>query len=593
MRNWFSRLKLSRQLALVSCLFLLVPMLLLCYTVLRGQHNTIIQSRLREAQDRCAQAQAQIQRTAELCNMSTQVFLNTPALVEHLHRLKLGAPPEAAELLEFYRTDVSSLEKITLSNPDLYQIRVYAEADGINEMIPILYSRGRMERMPWAGEELVSGSWHLDFNDQLFDNYPVTPHIMSLVTAITASTTSAQERVGVLEVAVRMDEVLPELFDPRPSGWMVLVDGEGALLAGEAPVGAEELARLAQVPDGTEYTLAGQRVLVTQAPLKELDCVYLQVTGLSDLYRLLALQFLSLLAVLLAAFAVMTWAVSLLTRRILRGFYGAFDGLRAFAKGDIDARVETEGRGEVADFARETGRLLDQLRRLMRDNLEREGQIQRTELRALQNQINAHFIYNVLEAIKMMAEIDEEYEIADAVTSLGKLLRYSMKLESGGVRLEREIDYIQNYVALMNLRFDYVIRLEVDVPPQLLGQRIPKISLQPIVENAVVHGAAVLASDTAITLRGGMDRSGSSFTISIADEGQGMDEAALARLRRQIAGEEPARSSSGNGIGLKNVQDRIQMAFGPDYGLDVVSRSGRGTTVIAAFPYREETEETA
>lgn len=120
MRDWFSRLKLSRQLALVSCLFLLVPMLLLCYTVLRGQHSTAIQSRLREAQDRCAQAQAQVQRTAELCNMSAQVFLNTPALVEHLHRLKLGAPPEAAELLEFYRTDVSSLEKITLSNPDLY-----------------------------------------------------------------------------------------------------------------------------------------------------------------------------------------------------------------------------------------------------------------------------------------------------------------------------------------------------------------------------------------------------------------------------------------------------------------------------------------
>ena len=590
MRNWFSRLKLSRQLALVSCLFLLVPMLLLCYTVLRGQHNTAIQSRLREAQDRCAQAQAQVQRTAELCNMSTQVFLNTPALVEHLHRLKLGAPPEAAELLEFYRTDVSSLEKITLSNPDLYQIRVYAEADGVNEMIPILYSRGRMERMPWAGEELVSGSWHLDFNDQLFDNYPVTPHIMSLVTAITSSTTSARERVGVLEVAVRMDEVLPELFDPRPSGWMVLVDGEGALLAGEAPVGPEELARLAQAPDGSEYTLTGQRVLVTQAPLKELDCVYLQVTGLSDLYRTLLFQFIYLLAVLLAAFAVMTWAVSLLTRRILRGFYGAFDGLRAFANGDIDARVEAEGRGEVADFARETGRLLDQLRRLMRDNVEREGQIQRTELRALQNQINAHFIYNVLEAIKMMAEIDEEYEIADAVTTLGKLLRYSMKLEGGGVRLERELDYIKNYVALMNLRFDYVIGLEIDIPLELMGQPIPKVSLQPIVENAVIHGAAALAADSTITLTGACDREGGRFTIRIADQGRGMGPEELERLRRQIAGEEPTRSSSGNGIGLKNVQDRIQMACGRSYGLRVESQPGGGTAVTVTFPFQEAME---
>lgn len=90
MRNWFSRLKLSRQLALVSCLFLLIPMLLLCYTVLQGQHSSAIQSRVREAQGRCVQAQAQVQRTAELCNMSTQVYLNTPALTGHLGQLKQG-----------------------------------------------------------------------------------------------------------------------------------------------------------------------------------------------------------------------------------------------------------------------------------------------------------------------------------------------------------------------------------------------------------------------------------------------------------------------------------------------------------------------
>lgn len=591
MRHWFERLKLSRQLALVSCLFILIPMLLLCDSVLRGQHISAVQSRLREAQIRCAQAQAQVQRAAELCNMSTQVFLNTPALVDHLHRLKLATPPEAAELLAFYRTTVSSLEKITLSNPDLYQIRVYAEADGINEMMPILYSSSRMERLPWAGEALSSGTWHLDFDDQLFDNYPVTPHIMSLVTAITAITTSAQEQVGVLEVAVRMDEVLPELFAPQADRWAVLVDQHGALLAGEAPVGAEELVRLTQAADGEEVALAGEQVLVTRVPLRELDCAYLQITGLSDLYRTLWLQFLSLPAVLLAAFALMTWAVSKLTRRLLRGFYGAFDGLRSFAGGDLEARVEVEGAGEAADFAREAGGLLDQIRQLMRDNLEREGQIQRTELRALQNQINAHFIYNVLEAIKMMAEIDEEYEIADAVTTLGKLLRYSMKLESGGVRLERELDYIKNYVALMNLRFDYAIDLEMDIPLELLGQRIPKVSLQPIVENAVIHGAAALAADSAITLTGTFDRAGGRFTVCIADQGRGMGTEALERLRRQVAGEEPAQSKSGNSIGLKNVQDRIQMAYGPEYGLNVESQPGGGTAVTVSFPFQEPTED--
>lgn len=588
MKNWFSRLKLSRQLVLVSGLFLLIPMLLLWYTLLKGQQEASIQTRLREAQARCTQAQAQVQRAAELCNMSTQVFLNTPALVDELHMLTLDTLPEAAQLLDFYRTNISSLEKITLSNPYLYQTRVYSVSDSTTEMVPILYSAQRMRRMPWAQEELDSGSWHLDFDDQLFDSYPVTPHIMSLVTAISTST---QEQVGVLEVAVRMDEILPGLFDGTPSNWAVLVDGTGDLLAGEVPGEVAPLLELAQAEDGARYKLGGARVMVTGAYLRELDCTYVQVTSLDDIYRTMLVQSLYLLAVVLAAFVLMTLAVSRLTRRLLRGFYGAFDGLRAFAGGDLDAQVEVVGEGEAADFAREAGRLLDQIRQLMRDNLEREGQIQRTELRALQNQINAHFIYNVLEAIKMMAEIDEEYEIADAVTTLGKLLRYSMKLEGGGVRLERELDYIRNYVALMNLRFDYVVELKTDIPLELMGQLIPKVSLQPIVENAVVHGAAALAADSTITLTGTYDRAEGRFTVRVADQGQGMGRSDLARLRRQIAGEEPARSSSGNGIGLKNVQDRIQMAYGPAYGLHVESDPGEGTAVTVTFPFQEPTED--
>lgn len=157
-----------------------------------------------------------------------------------------------------------------------------------------------------------------------------------------------------------------------------------------------------------------------------------------------------------------------------------FDGIRAFANGDVDATVEVAGAGEVADFAREANGLLNKIRQLMHDSLQREMQARESEIRALQNQINAHFIYNVLEAIKMMAEIDERYDIADAVTSLGKLMRYSMKWESDNVSLERELDYIQNYIALMNLRFDYVVSLDIQIQPELLGQQLPKISLQPI-----------------------------------------------------------------------------------------------------------------
>ena len=588
MRKWFRRAKLSRQLSVISCFFVMIPTLILWYSMMSSAQDTAIRTREQEAGLRRAQLVTEAERIAELCNLSTQVFLNTPALMNHLTALKRGETIGSLELLEFYREDIASLEKIIISNPELYQIRVYSGEEDIYEMLPILYSAWRMERMPWAEDEIVSGTWYLDYTEQFFSDSPPTEHVMSLITDISVPSVGS---VGTLEVSVRMDEVMPELFEENGYSFSVLLSEEGELLAGNCPVPVETLADISYTDEIKRYNIEGRRVLIAQSDLRVLNCRYLHVLDLSDLDRAMAGQAIFLLVVLLIAFALMVLIISRLTKQTLRGFYRAFDGMRAFANGDIDAAVDVSGEGEVALFAKELGGLLDKIRQLMRDNLEQERLAQSLEIRALHNQINAHFIYNVLEAIKMMAEIDEEYEIADAVTSLGKLLRYSMKWEKRNVMLRREIEYIENYIALMNLRFDYVISLKVDVPEELLVQRIPKISLQPVVENAVIHGAALLGADTTISVSGRLDREHKRVLIMITDEGAGMDEEALCRLRRQITGEEPTHSTSGNGIGLHNVHSRIQRSFGEEYGLKVDSKLHVGTTVTITLPYQMREEE--
>ena len=144
-----------------------------------------------------------------------------------------------------------------------------------------------------------------------------------------------------------------------------------------------------------------------------------------------------------------------------------------------------------------------------------------SEIKALQNQINVHFIYNVLESIKMMAEIDEKYEISDAVTSLGKLLRYGMKFSSKNVTVEQEIEYIRNYLDLINLRFDFEIILAINIPQFIYKQEIPKMTLQPIVENAIYHGIEELAEDSSIYIKGYVE--GEDILIEITDSGKGMN----------------------------------------------------------------------
>lgn len=580
MKRKIRNVSLAQQLSLMTCLCLLIPMVLLSVSMIRSVRTTTLTTRQQEAQSRCSSVVSEAEQVAELCNMSTQVILNTPDLKAHLLKLKQNIQPDTLTLLEFYRQNISSLEKIVLSNPNLYQIRVYSAADNIQEMTPILYSGRRMSRMPWGEKSAISeGKWYLDYADTLLDDYPAAEHIMSLVSPITEE----GDTVGVVEVSVRMDEALPELFSQGPGNYSMLCTAEGEVL-----VSQQEMAAPPLEAGMTVQKLNGSRVLLNCTWLKEFNCWYVQMTNLSDLDATVRGQAGLIFCALVVAFVVLALVVSWLTKRLLRGFYMTFDGIRAFANGDVDATVEVAGGGEVADFAREANGLLNKIRQLMHDNLQREMQARESEIRALQNQINAHFIYNVLEAIKMMAEIDERYDIADAVTSLGKLMRYSMKWESGNVSLERELDYIQNYIALMNLRFDYVVSLDIQIQPELLGQQLPKISLQPIVENAVVHGAAVLAADTTILVHGELDLPNGRYMIHITDEGKGMDEESLNRVRRQISGEEPSHATSGNGIGLHNVSERIVRSFGPSFGLQVSSIPGRGTTVTVVLPFHEK-----
>ncbi|MCR5418019.1 MAG: histidine kinase, partial [Lachnospiraceae bacterium] len=230
----------------------------------------------------------------------------------------------------------------------------------------------------------------------------------------------------------------------------------------------------------------------------------------------------------------------------------------------------------------QVNRMLDRIQELMRENVNREVLAKDSQLKALQNQINAHFIYNVLESIKMMAEIREEYDISDAVTSLGKLLRYSMKWSTETIYVSEEIEYIKDYMALINLRFDYEIFLSLNLSESAMKQKIPKMTLQPIVENAIVHGIEEIAEDTTIYIKSIED--GEDCTIEITDNGRGMNEEELENLRGKINGSVPSGGGSGNGIGLKNVQDRIRMEYGEKYGIEVAARENCYTKVCIRIP---------
>lgn len=591
--RWFSRQKLNIKFTLMIGMIIFIPVLgifTLLFQNLKANNSKQAENNLKYVM---SQSYGVIQKTVELCNTSTQVFLNYQNLVDFLLQLEEDVPLETLDLVGFYQNDIGMLENIVNSNPYLYQIRVYSSTDNFPEMMPILYRNYRLEEFEWS-TDYVSGEWRFDYNDQMFSNsVNSSEHTMGLITTIEDY---EYGEIAVIEVAVRMDEVFANLFQSTNQEWTCFVDQYGEIYSGtqdESIFEIEKQMNIKSILDQSkeqyfETTLSGKSVMVGVLPVKELSGTLIHVVNMeNNLKELLKIQLLYM-AFLIPVFICLILLINITVKVLLKRFYYILATITQIQEGDLDARINRSGSDEMGQLGLQIDKMLDTIDRLMHENLSRELLMKNSEIKALQNQINAHFIYNVLESIKMMAEIDEKYVISDAVTSLGKLLRYGMKFTSKNVTVEQEIEYIRNYLDLINLRFDYRINLALNIPKQLYHQEIPKISLQPIVENAIYHGIEELAENASIYIKAYEE--GQDFYIEITDSGKGMSITEIEDLQKKIDGQIEAGGGSGNGIGLKNVQDRIRISFGEQYGISLFSKEMCYTKVVVKLPITHKEE---
>jgi len=568
---------------------ILLPIIGFSLYVFRSMETNSVNEKKSSVEYSMNHSYEQILKNVESINMSTQFFLSDQDLENFLIARKSGLAFSTEDLMEFTGSDIVSLERMVNNNPYLYQIRVYVNDDTMQEIMPILYRQQRMRRLDWAqGGELYG--WKYDYVDEIFDSFRLYQNqkIMSLVTPIE---NYLYGEIGILEVAMKMDTMFPMLYEETEGEWNYFVDQSDNVYCRDSikeefdlylPQVLEKVKTESSEVTITTMDLEGEVAVVGGLYVKELDghliCIRSMQQEMNQISKLRTM-FLFLMIVFLL---LMIFLCNFIVKRMLKQFYVILHAIREVQKGDMDVVIEDCGNDEMGELGTQINKMLTNLKGLMEDNIKRELLVKNSEIRALQNQINAHFIYNVLESIKMMAEIDEEYEISDAITILGKLLRYSMKWTSGNVTVEQEIDYIRNYLVLINLRFDYEIYLSLSIPESVMIQEIPKMSLQPIVENAIYHGIEQMAEDTTIYVKGFQEDT--DCVIEITDAGRGMNEEEVKELYRKISGEIDSGGGSGNGIGLKNVQDRLKMSFGEKYGLEINSKIGCYTKVSVRIP---------
>lgn len=532
----------------------------------------------------------QTQKLIEMCSLSTEVVLNNKELIDRLNDFYEGQTLSLEELLEFDDGSIAAIESISITNPNIYGVRLYIDSETLTENMPVLYRLDRMQRLNWGNERPQETVWYFDYADTLFEKNTGerSRHLAGMVTPVE---NNAQETIGYIEVAVKMGDLFPSLYEGEEVDYAWYTDKDGRVYGQEERrIQAQEQEALLEQIDFTEeecqtvpVRLESGLYMAGYIPVKELSGYYVglfpmddELAGISAYRNYLLVLF----GVILVAASVL---IRLMIRGVLRQFYLVLDHVRKVQEGDLSVQIPEGGISEMRELTVQINQMLVEINRLMKENIAREVMIKDTQLRALQNQINAHFIYNVLESIKMMAELSGEYAISDSVTVFGKLLRYGMKWGERDVTVEEEVEYCKNYLELLQMQSDYEIRLAVEMEDEVWRQKLPKMSLQPIVENAICHGLEDIAEDTVISLKGSIR--GASSVIEITDMGKGMDEEELCRLRGRIAGEIEETGGAGNGIGLRNVQERIQAGFGKEYGISVQSKKDCYTKITVKIPY--------
>ncbi|MFA7566408.1 MAG: sensor histidine kinase, partial [Alkalispirochaeta sp.] len=248
-----------------------------------------------------------------------------------------------------------------------------------------------------------------------------------------------------------------------------------------------------------------------------------------------------------------------------------------FEQGDFNVTADVSRKDEIGELARDFNTMIARIKELVRRNAEEQEQKRKSELMALQNQITPHFLYNTLDSVIWMAEGREHESVVKMVSALARLLRLSISRGEELVTIRDEVAHINNYLTIQKMRYRDKLDYSIEVDDAIQDLYTPKVILQPLVENAIYHGIKNKEEGGRVIICG--TATDDSVLLSVRDDGVGMAEE---QMRNILVDDIPTRRR--RRVGVRNVHERIQLYFGPSYGLRFRSPTGEGTVVEIHLP---------
>lgn len=356
-------------------------------------------------------------------------------------------------------------------------------------------------------------------------------------------------------------------------GGMVLFDSNGANTGNDFPFYEYSVSNMNELVSNDKYIT--ERLYSDDTKFTFVDIVDKKIVD-GDVRKILqGFDGMMALCVVLTLLVSLVSA-SMFSKRVNRLVWN----MKNVENGKLDTRIRVKSKDEFGYLESGFNNMCSRLEEYIQRVYVFELKTKTAELRTLQSQINPHFLFNTLESIHMTAQINNDNKTAKMIHLLGNMLRWNIRTMAMFVDVQEEIEYVCSYIKLQKMRYDDAFDVLINVDPAVLTLGIPKLILQPLVENCISHGFSDICEGGYIWIEGALEDGSLIFTVS--DNGRGMDDI---RVQEVIEGlNQNCEDKDQHHIGLSNVHQRIRILFGEKYGLTVSSQRGLGTNMTILLP---------
>ncbi|MFD1954348.1 histidine kinase [Paenibacillus thailandensis] len=611
-RYWLGRRSMQSRLVAAYIVILLIPSILVSNYFFQQIRDTYIRDALKQHTFLLEIERMNMLSQIEAIEIAAQLAISNQEIRDYF---QVEEELDPAALIGLAWGPIKDIQLIQTNNPNIAHLRMYSNNERVTEMWPVLFKESRIAGEPWYREaKALEGKelWVFSERDPdilrrfAADGSEEQPKI-SLIRQI--------DYGGIIQVDMPLKHFAPKTFAGiRDTGsQMIIADRDGrffmdrgqTFMSGHEGLREEVEAQFRKLlrqaggkePDATihaRFDVGGTPYLLIAAPMERLHAHVLNVVSLEGALNNVSKAQKQIIAANIALIMALSVITYYMNSFILKNLRRLTEAMKKVRKGEATSGIVIHGGGEVGELAHHFNKLIRTINELIAQGIRKQAVTKEAELRTLHSQIDSHFLYNTLENIKMMAEIEGQRAISDALTSLGGMMRYNFKWSGEYVKLKDEIRHIRNYIDVMNIRFDEPVRLELHIPPEWMELEVLKMSLQPVVENAVKHAWPDTAAEREKRIAIGIADCGEErVTIQVADNGIGIEPYRLGRLNEwirsvknedvSIAVNAPGERPAG-GIGLRNVHQRIRLFYGSDYGLELSSQEGEYTRVTITYP---------